>query len=73
MCRDKHILPSWSHRVKSLCRTPVVKGGLAMKPLYPFPAPPGYRWVFTPYFRHYRTGQLVYRKDGKCFCFLVKD
>jgi hypothetical protein len=44
-----------------------------MRPRYPFPAPPGYRWVFTPYYRHYRTGQLVYPKKARFFCFLVKD
>ena len=36
------------------------------------PAPPGYRWVYVPHFRHYRTGKLVFPKNGKCFRFLVK-
>jgi hypothetical protein len=38
----------------------------------PFPAPPGRRWVFAPWFVHYRTGKRVYPKTAKCFCFLVR-
>jgi hypothetical protein len=38
----------------------------------PFPAPPGYKWVFTPYFVHYRTGKKVYPKKAKAFRFLVR-
>lgn len=38
----------------------------------PFPAPPGYVWVFCTSFKHYRTGKQVFRKDGKCFAFLVR-
>lgn len=38
----------------------------------PFKAPPGYRWIFCPHFRHWRTGQLVYPKRATCFCFLVR-
>jgi hypothetical protein len=26
-------------------------------------------WVFTPYFKHWRTGQIVRRKDGGMFRF----
>lgn len=36
------------------------------------PAPPGFRWVFCKCFRHYRTGELVYRKNGEYFAFLVR-
>lgn len=38
----------------------------------PFPAPAGFRWVFTKSFRHYRTGKQVYPRAAECFCFLVK-
>jgi hypothetical protein len=38
----------------------------------PFPAPPGYAWIFCKSFRHYRTGKPVYRKNGGSFCFLVR-
>jgi hypothetical protein len=34
--------------------------------------PPGYVIVFTMCFRHWRSGKLVYRKDGRPFCFFVK-
>lgn len=37
------------------------------------PAPKGYRWVFCRSFKHWRTGKPVYRKDGKCFAFLVRS
>jgi hypothetical protein len=37
------------------------------------PAPPGYRWVFRRCVRNRHTGKLVYRKNGQCFAFLVKD
>jgi len=36
------------------------------------PAPRGYRWVFTPYFIHWRSKKRVYRKNGGMFCFLVR-
>lgn len=36
------------------------------------PAPRGFRWVFTPSFRHWRTGKTVYPKTAKYFCFLVR-
>lgn len=36
------------------------------------PAPPGYRWVFCRYYRHYITGKPVYRKNGGYFRFLVR-
>jgi len=38
----------------------------------PFPAPPGFRWVFCTSFVHYITGERVYPKQAKCFCFLVR-
>ena len=38
----------------------------------PFPAPPGFAWVFCASFKHYRTGKQVFRKNGKCFAFLVR-
>jgi hypothetical protein len=38
------------------------------------PAPPGYRWVFVPYFRHWRSGKLLYAADYgyEAWCFLVR-
>ena len=36
------------------------------------PAPRGYKWVFCPYFIHWRSKKRVYRKDGGMFCFLVR-
>jgi hypothetical protein len=36
------------------------------------PAPRGFRWVFTPYFIHWRSKKRVYRKNGGMFAFLVK-
>lgn len=39
---------------------------------YPFEPPPGKKWVFTPYFIHWRSKQKVYRKNGGFFCFLVR-
>jgi hypothetical protein len=38
----------------------------------PFPAPPGFRWLFFKCFRHYITGKLVYRKNGGSFRILVR-
>ena len=32
----------------------------------------GYRWIFCKCFKHWRTGELVYRKNGGFFRFLVK-
>ena len=32
-----------------------------------FQAPPGYRWVVCKCFKHWRSGELVYRKDGGYF------
>ena len=29
----------------------------------PYPAPPGFRWVFTPYFWHWRAKRYLYAKD----------
>lgn len=38
----------------------------------PFPAPPGYRWVFCRSYRHWRTGKQVYPKRAEYFRFLVR-
>ncbi|MEL7484327.1 MAG: hypothetical protein AAFN41_08220 [Planctomycetota bacterium] len=38
----------------------------------PRPAPPGYRWVYCRYFRHWRTGKKVYPKKSEYFRFLVR-
>ena len=35
-------------------------------------APPGFRWVRCWEVRHWRTGRLMRRKDGKPFAFLVR-
>lgn len=35
-------------------------------------APAGYRWVYCKCFKHWRTGKLVYRKDGGNFRFLTR-
>ncbi|MEI9954499.1 MAG: hypothetical protein WDO74_37415 [Pseudomonadota bacterium] len=38
------------------------------------PAPPGFRWIFTPFFRHWRSGKLLYAVDYglEAWCFLVR-
>ncbi|WP_437292864.1 hypothetical protein [Sorangium sp. So ce426] len=40
----------------------------------PFPARPGFRWVFTPYFRHWRSGKILWAKNygREAWCFLVR-
>lgn len=38
----------------------------------PFPAPPGYHWIFVKSFKHYRTGKTIFPKTAECFCFLVR-
>jgi hypothetical protein len=38
----------------------------------PFPAPPGYSWIFAKFFVHYRTGKRVYPKTADSFRFLVR-
>jgi len=38
----------------------------------PFPARPGYRWIFVKSFIHYRTGRRVFPKTASAFCFLVR-
>lgn len=38
----------------------------------PFPAPIGFRWVFCPRVRHWRSGQWIYPKKAKVFMFLVR-
>jgi len=35
-------------------------------------APPGFRWVYCRYFRHYITKKLVYPKKSEFFRFLVR-
>lgn len=37
-------------------------------------APPGFRWVFTPRFKHWRSGEIIEAKDHglDVFCFLVR-
>jgi hypothetical protein len=37
------------------------------------PAPQGYRWVFCSKVRHWRSGKLMRRRDGKKFAFLVRS
>jgi hypothetical protein len=34
---------------------------------------PGYRLIFVMSFRHWKTGKIVRRPDGKPFAFLVKE
>jgi len=38
------------------------------------PAPPGYRWVFCPRFKHWRSGKMIEAKDHglDSFRFLVR-
>lgn len=36
------------------------------------PPPPGFRWIFIKEFRHWRSKQMVRRKNGGYFCFLVR-
>jgi len=38
------------------------------------PAPPGYRWIFVPYFRHWRSKKLLFAADygREAWCFLVR-
>lgn len=38
-------------------------------------APPGYRWVFVPEFRHWRSGKIIRAKDygHEAFSFLVRQ
>lgn len=67
-------------RRRGLCATdePVSSGLLHKKEVSdmdtapPFPAPPGFAWVFCASFKHYRTGKQVFPKNGKCFAFLVR-
>ena len=40
--------------------------------VYAETAPPGYRWVYCPYYVHYITGRRVYPKNAEYFRFLVK-
>lgn len=34
--------------------------------------PPGFRWVYTKEFTHWRSKKKVRRKNGGYFCFLVR-
>jgi hypothetical protein len=36
------------------------------------PAPVGRKWVFPLEVRHWRSGKMMRRKDGKRFAFLVR-
>jgi len=47
-------------------------GGSTMTREPPFTAPPGYRWIFFMSFRHYITGEIVRRKNGRPFAILVR-
>ena len=40
----------------------------------PFPAPNGFKWVFTPRFWHARAKKYLYAKDygRKAWCFLAR-
>jgi len=37
------------------------------------PAPPGFRWVYTTHYRHWRSGKVIYAADYgyEAFRFLV--
>lgn len=35
-------------------------------------APRGKKWVYVPYFTHWKTGKRVYPRNAKVFRFLVK-
>jgi hypothetical protein len=41
---------------------------------YPFPAPPGRRWIFIKSFRHWRSGKIIHACNyGKqAFALLVR-
>lgn len=40
----------------------------------PFPAPAGYRWIFTTEFTHWRSKKIIRAVDygRRAFCFLVR-
>jgi hypothetical protein len=44
-----------------------------MDPEPPFPAPAGFHWIKKMEIRHWRSGQMMRRKDGKCFVILCRD
>jgi flavin-dependent dehydrogenase len=50
----------------------VVERTSAMSGSHQKPAPPGYVWVFPREVRHWRSGEIMRRKDGKRFAFLVR-
>lgn len=41
---------------------------------YTAPAPPGFRWVYTRTFRHWRSGKVLDARDygRECWRFLVR-
>jgi len=45
---------------------------MVAKPNLP-PAPPGFHWIFRPYFRHRITKQIIYPKRGKVIAMLVRN
>lgn len=47
-------------------------GGNDMSDRVRKPPPPGFRWVFCPRFKHWRTGKYVYPKNAEYFAFLVR-
>lgn len=38
------------------------------------PAPPGFRWICVPQFKHWRSQKIIKASDygRKAFCFLVR-
>jgi hypothetical protein len=40
----------------------------------PRPAPPAFRWIYVPQFRHWRSGKIIRAVDYgyEAFCFLVR-
>ena len=39
----------------------------------PFPAPDGFHWVTKMEVRHWRSGKMMKRKDGKPFTILCRN
>jgi hypothetical protein len=39
----------------------------------PFPAPPGFHWICQYEIRHWRSKQMMRRKDGKPFRILCRN
>lgn len=42
---------------------------------FPFPAPPGFTWIFVKFFRHWKTGKIIRAEDHgrEAFCILVRE